>query len=61
VTVGFVPAWRMIFEALRLSCNRHVVRMIFSFIVLWFRIIGSQLRRWMRSKLRTSVQTEASK
>ena len=61
VTVGFVPAWRMIFEALRLSHNRHVVRMIFSFVVLWFRIIGSRLRCWMKSKLTTSVQSEASK
>ena len=61
VTVGFVPAWRMIFEALRLSHNRHVVRMIFSFIVLWVRIIGSRLGCWMKSKLTTSVQSEASK
>jgi len=61
VTVGFAPAWRMILEALRLSHNRHVVRMIFSFVVLWFQIIGSRLRRWMKSKLRTSVQSEASK
>jgi hypothetical protein len=61
VTVGFVPAWRMIFEALRLSHNRHIVRMIFSFLVLWFQIIGSRLKRWMKSKLKTPVQGEASK
>ena len=61
VTVGFLPAWRMIFEALGLSHNRHVVRMIFSFVVLWFRIIGSRLGCWMKSKLTTSVQSEASK
>jgi glycosyltransferase involved in cell wall biosynthesis len=61
VTVGFVPAWRMTFEALRLSHNQRVVRMIFSFLVLWFRIIGSRLRCWMKSKLNTSVQNQARK
>jgi glycosyltransferase involved in cell wall biosynthesis len=61
LTIGSVPAWRMIFEALRLSRNRHVIRMIFSFLVLWLRTVGSQPRRWMRSKARNSVQTEASK
>ena len=61
VTVGFAPAWRQILEALRLSHNRRVVRRIFSFLVLWFRIIRSRLKRWMKSKLKTSVQSEASK
>jgi glycosyltransferase involved in cell wall biosynthesis len=61
VKVGSAPAWRQILEALRLSHNRRVVRKIFSFLVLWFRIMGSRLKRWMKSKLKTSVQGEASK
>jgi len=61
VTVGFAAAWRQILEALRLSHNRRVLQQIFSFLVFWFRIIGSRLERWMKSKLKTSVQSEASK
>jgi glycosyltransferase involved in cell wall biosynthesis len=61
VQVGFAPAWRQIVEALRLSHNRRVVQKIFSFLVLWFRIMGSRLKRWMKSKLDTSVQSEARK
>jgi len=61
VKVGFAPAWRQIVEALRLCHSPRVIRKIFSFLVLWFRIIGSRLRCWMKSKLRTSVQSEASK
>jgi hypothetical protein len=61
VTVGSLPAWRMIFEALRLSRNRHVIRMIFSFLILWLRTIRSRFGCWIRSKLRTSVQSEAGK
>jgi len=60
-TIGFAPAWRMIFEALRLSCNRHIIRMVLSFLVLSFQIIGSRLRHWLKSKLRTSFASEASK
>jgi hypothetical protein len=61
VKVGFAPAWRQIVEALRLSHNRRVTQKIFSFYVLCFRIMGSRLKRWMKSKLNTSVQNEASK
>jgi glycosyltransferase involved in cell wall biosynthesis len=50
VNVGFAPAWRQIVEALRLSHNRRVVRKIFSFLVLWFRIMGSRLKRSLKSK-----------
>jgi glycosyltransferase involved in cell wall biosynthesis len=61
VEVGFAPAWRQIVEALRLSHNRRVVRKIFSFLVLWFRLMGSRLKRWMKSKLNTSVQKQPCK
>ena len=61
VKVGFAPAWRQIFEALRLSHSRRVIRKIFSFLVLWLRITGARLKRWVKSKLNTSVQSEASK
>ena len=61
VKVGFAPAWRQIVEALRLSHNRRVVRMIFSFLVLWFRIMGSRFKRWAKSKLHTPVQNQAYK
>ncbi len=61
VSVGFAPAWRQIVEALRLSHNRRVIRKIFSFLILWLRIIASQLKRWLKSKLGTPVQGSASK
>src|SRR5438067_2000836 len=61
VKVGFAPAWRQIVEALRLSLNRRVIGKIFSFLVLWLRIMGSRLKRWVKSKLNTSVQRQASK
>ena len=61
VKIGFAPAWRQIVEALRLSHSPRVIRKIFSFLVLWFRIMGSRLKRWMKPKLKTSVQSEASK
>jgi hypothetical protein len=61
VQFGFTSAWRQIVEALRLSRNRRVIRMIFSFLVLWLRIIGSRLKRWIKSKLNTFVQSQASK
>jgi glycosyltransferase involved in cell wall biosynthesis len=61
VQAGFSAAWRQIVEALRLSHNRRVIQKIFSFFVLWFRIMGSRLKRWVKSKLNTSVQTKASK
>jgi glycosyltransferase involved in cell wall biosynthesis len=52
VKVGFVPAWRQIVEALRLSHNPRVIRKIFSFLLLWLRIIGSRVKGWMRSKFK---------
>src|SRR4029077_6179489 len=51
VQFGFTSAWRQIVEALRLSHSPRVIRMIFSFLVLWFRIMGSRCKRWLRSKL----------
>ena len=59
VKVGFAPAWRQIVEVLRLSHNRRVVRKIFSFFVLCLRIMGSRLKRWLKSKRNTSVQNQA--
>ena len=61
VEVGFAPAWQQIIEALRLSHNRRVIRKIFSFLLLWVRIMGSRLKRWMKAKLNTSGQSQASK
>jgi glycosyltransferase involved in cell wall biosynthesis len=61
VKVGFAPAWQQIVEALRLSHDRRVIRKIFSFFVLSFRILGSRIKRWIKSKLNTSVQNQASK
>src|SRR3989441_1045192 len=49
VQAGFRSAWRQIlkqiFEALRLCQNRHVIWEICSFLILWFRIIASRLKR----------------
>src|SRR5260370_15470577 len=42
-------------EALHLCHNRHIICRVFSFLVLWLRIIGSRLKRWMSSKLDTPV------
>src|SRR5438552_1532231 len=61
VKVGFAPAWRPLVGALRLSYDRRIIRKIFSFFVLWLRIMGARLKRWMRSKLSTSVPSQASK
>ena len=61
VKVGFAPAWRQIVEALRLSLNRRVIGKIFSFLVLWLRIMGSRLKRSMKSKLNTPVQSQTCK
>jgi glycosyltransferase involved in cell wall biosynthesis len=52
VRVGFAPAWRQIAEALRLSHSPRVIRKIGSFLILSFRIIGSRVKRWLRSKLK---------
>jgi glycosyltransferase involved in cell wall biosynthesis len=56
VEAGFQPAWKHIVEALRLSHNQRVVWKIFSFFVLWFRIVGSRLKRWLKSKLNTLLR-----
>ena len=54
VQAGFRSAWRQIlkqiFEALRLCQNRHVIWEICSFLILWFRIIASRLKRRMKSR-----------
>jgi len=61
VNVGFAPAWRQILEALRLSHSPRIIRKIFSFLVLWFRIMGSRFKRWMKFKLHTPVQSQTYK
>jgi glycosyltransferase involved in cell wall biosynthesis len=61
VRVGFAPAWRQIVEALRLSRSPRVIRKIGSFLFLWFRITGARFKRWIKSKLNTSSQSQASK
>jgi len=55
------PAVRQIIEGLRLCHSWRVIRMVFSFLVLWLRIIGSRVKRWMKSKLDTPGQSQASK
>src|SRR5947208_8196396 len=50
VEVGFGPAWKQIPEALRLCHSRRIVWQIFSFFVLWFRIIASRVKRRLKSK-----------
>jgi len=37
--------WRQIVGALRLSYDRRIIRKIFSFFVLWLRIMGARLKR----------------
>lgn len=61
VKVGFAPAWRQIIEALRLSHNRRVIRNVCSVFVLWLRIVGSRLKRWVKPKLHAPVRSQASK
>jgi glycosyltransferase involved in cell wall biosynthesis len=50
VAVGFRPAWKQILEALRLCHSRRIIWQISSFFVLWFRIIGSRVKRRLKSK-----------
>jgi glycosyltransferase involved in cell wall biosynthesis len=50
VTVGFRPAWKQTLGALRLSHSRRIIWQIFLFFVLWFRIIGSRVKRRLKSK-----------
>lgn len=54
VKVGFAPAWRQIVEALRLCHSPPVIWKICSFFGLWFRIMGSRLKRWIKSKSNVS-------
>jgi glycosyltransferase involved in cell wall biosynthesis len=49
VQAGFTLAWRQIVEALRLSHSPRIIRRVFSFLVLWLQIMGSRLKRWMKS------------
>jgi glycosyltransferase involved in cell wall biosynthesis len=58
---GFRPAWKQMLRALRLSRSPRVIWEIGSFFVLWFRIIASRVKRWMKSKLNISIQSQASK
>jgi glycosyltransferase involved in cell wall biosynthesis len=50
VAAGFRSAWKQILGALRLCHSCRVAWQISSFFVLWFRIIASRLKRWMKSK-----------
>jgi hypothetical protein len=61
VKVGFAHACRQIVEALRLSHSPSVIRKIGSFLFLGFRITGARFKRWIKSKLNTSSQSQASK
>jgi len=54
VKCGFRPAWKQILRALRLSRSPRVIWQICSFFVLWFRIIGSRLKRRLNSKFNAS-------
>jgi glycosyltransferase involved in cell wall biosynthesis len=57
VEAGFRPAWKQILEALRLCHSRRIIWQIFSFFVLWFRIIASRLKRRMESKANAPIQS----
>jgi Glycosyl transferase family 2 len=61
VQARFTSARRQIVEALRLCHNPRIIRSVFSFLVLWLRIMGSRLKRWMKSKLETLVQRKICK
>jgi hypothetical protein len=51
VEARFRPAWKQIlFGALRLSHGRRIIWQISSFFLLWFRIIGSRLKRRLKPK-----------
>jgi glycosyltransferase involved in cell wall biosynthesis len=55
VQAGFRPAWRQIVGALRLCHSPRMIRAVFSFLILWLRIVGSRLKCWIKSKLTTPV------
>jgi len=57
VESGFRPAWQQILRALRLSRSPRVIWQICSFFVLWFRIIASRVKRWIKSTLTASAHS----
>ena len=57
VESGFRPAWKQILRALRLSRSPRVIWQICSFFVLWFRIIASRVKRWIKSTLTASAHS----
>jgi hypothetical protein len=61
VKVGFAPAWRQILEALRLCHSPRMIRAVFSFLILWLRIVGSRLKCWIKSKLTTPSRAKPAK
>jgi hypothetical protein len=58
VKSGFRPALGQIVKALRLSRSPRVIWGICSFFALWFRIIGSRVKRRIKSKFSASGRTE---
>jgi glycosyltransferase involved in cell wall biosynthesis len=58
VKSGFRPALGQIVKALRLSRSPRVIWRICSFFALWFRIIGSRVKRRIKSKFSASGRTE---
>ena len=54
---GFRPAWRQILGALRLCHSRRIIQQISSFLVLWFRIIASRLKRRMKWKSNAPIHS----
>ena len=61
VKVGFKPARRQIVEALRLSRSPRIMCKVCSFLFLWFRITGARFKRWIKSQLNTSIQSQTIK
>jgi glycosyltransferase involved in cell wall biosynthesis len=61
VQAGFGPGWRQIVGALRLSHSPRIIRAALSFLVLWLRILGSQVKRWIKSKRAKPFQRQAFK
>lgn len=52
---AFSPALRPIVAALRLSHNGYIICRVFSSLVLWLRIMGSQVKCRVKSNLDTPV------
>jgi hypothetical protein len=61
VQAGFRPAWRQIVGGLRLCHSPRIIQGVFSFFVLWLRIMGSRVKRWIKSRLATLLQRQACK